>query len=393
MSTLLLSGIPPGTGGVGEILLQEMLSCIGNDQVSFAGLMSRDYLARAEVKSFKNLECFVPPHEFARRDAPGIKGTITTIHDRITRYEPAIKALGKSLLPFIQRVKPQRIWAVLNSTVTIDACEYVARRINTPFFVHVWDDPQHILTQRQLDRYTRSRTLRRFTHLLKTAKRIGVICENMRREYAHHTNADTFIIRHGITDKIDARSDPTSESEFRIGISGSMYAYSAWKALQLALDSLDWRIQNKRVVLVSAGSEINFLSYKPAEARFYGWRSMPEVIDLLTQCDVLYLPQPFELLQTPLAKLSFPTKLSTYVSTGRPVFIHSPTHGSLTDFSAQHSFGLLSGELNPVVLGKWLSTVCSSQETLAEQSRASARIGETVLCRSEFERSTRAFLS
>ncbi len=385
--------MPPGDGGVGEILVAEMLRCVTIMPVSLAGLMTLRHLETLHQDLLAEQRCFVPPCEFARRDAPGLKGTLTTITDRFRRYEPAIKRLSREVINFVRQESPDQIWAILDSTVAIDVASAVRDAVDIPMLVHIWDDPRHIIIQRQLDRLTRARTLKRFNGLLRRADRLGVICEQMAEEYAQKSSAPAIVIRHGLQDHVVPNSEPTSGDEFRIGISGSMYCHSAWKAFQAALDKMNWHIGGKRIVLVVAGHTIEFTAFRPAECRFYGWRSVADVIQLLSNCDVLYLPHPFEPLYEPMARLSFPTKLSTYVATGRPVLLHAPTYSSLTKFSKQHQFGLLTPSLDPSELREQLLEKFTSVPALQELSRATARVGSTILGRSQFVTSTQAFLA
>lgn len=390
--TLLITGMVPGDGNVGEILIKEMLACKGIEKVSLAALVTEDHFARRDSERLLSQQCFVPPAEFARRDAPGLKGTLTTIYDRLKRYEPAIKKLSQDVLRFIEKESPEQIWFILNSTVSIDVAANVSKAIDIPMLAHVWDDPRHIMMQRKLDRFTVARTMKRFNRLLKKADRLGLICEQMADEYAKESDAPAVIIQHGLQDTVEPRDMPSSGSEFRIGLSGSMYCYSAWKALLLALDQMQWRIGSKRIILIVAGSNIHFQAFVPAEARFYGWRPTDEVVEMLGDCDVLYLPHPFEGLQEPLARFSFPTKLSTYVGTGRPIFLHAPTYSSLTDFSNKYEFGLLSNEINPDAIARLLQETFQNADTMAHLSKATADIGSTVLTRSNFQRSVEEFL-
>jgi hypothetical protein len=248
------------------------------------------------------------------------------------------------------------------------------------------------MMQRQLDRLTVKRTMRRFDELLIHAKKLGVICEQMAEEYAKRSSAPAIVIRHGLQDSVTPRSEPTSTDEFRIGLSGSMYCYSAWKAFQQALDRLNWQIGSKRIVLIVAGSEIQFRAFRPAECRFYGWRSLEEVNRLLSDCDLLYVPHPFESYQEPLARFSFPTKLSAYVATGRPILMHAPEYSALTTFCQKHQFGILTHELRVDRLSELLKAMLTNQQELNHLSQQTARIGATVLGRQQFIEGTQAFL-
>ncbi len=391
--TLLLSGIAPGSNGVGEVLLRDMLASLPENSVSFCGLVSKDYFARADFNRLSHATFFEPPQEFLTRTSIGWKGTLSAVLTRLRVYEPAVKRLAKNVLRYIEEHRPRQIWAVMNSTVVVDVVAELCNQFSSSLLVHVWDDRKHIFAQRQLDRLSTRRTERRFQKALSHAAKLAVIGPEMAEEYAHFTDAPAVIIRHGISDDVVPRGHPSHSEEFRIGISGSMYCYSAWKAFLGALDALDWKLHGKKVVLYIAASDIHLYSFKAAECRFMGWRSSREVLEMLENCDLLYLPQPFEPDSQPLARLSFPTKLSSYVATGRPILIHSPSYGSLTPFSKTNQVGFLSNTTRVGELAKQLLEECSIPEKLIAQSIASARVATTLLSHKQFVSSTKEFLS
>jgi hypothetical protein len=390
---MLLAGAGPGDANVAELLIREMLDCLGVASVHFAGLMNSPTGPPLTDSRMLSQRFFPPPGEFGRRSSTGLRGTMQCIADRLQRYEPAIRKLSREVICFVREAKPDRLWAILSSTAAIDTAYLVQKATGVKMLLHVWDDPRHIMTQRQLDRFTFRRTMGRFNYLLAHAEKLGVICEQMADAYAQESRAPAVVVRHGLKDFVRPISEPSSEDEFRIGLSGSMYCYSAWKALQEAFDRLDWRIGSRRIVLVVAGSEIQFRAFRPAECRFYGWRPLEQVAELLSECDLLYVPHPFESYQEPLARLSFPTKLSAYVATGRPILIHAPEYSSLTSFCRQHQFGLLTHELNSEKLTAFLLRHLSSADRLKKLSEETARVGSTVLGRTQFQHSTLDFLT
>jgi hypothetical protein len=279
----------------------------------------------------------------------------------------------------------------VNSSAVIDVCWRLQKQFQTPLCLQIWDDPLHILRQRGLDRWTTRQTLKRFDDLLQKADRVAVISEQMREAYAARTAAQIYIIRHGVNCTPEVYAAQSNQGRFVIGFSGAMYADTAWRAFQGALDLLGWEIDGRKVELIVLGSRVSFQSRKVASARFLGWRTQEQVIEALSACDLLYLPQSFGSLDEPLTRLSFPTKLSTYVATGRPVFLHTPEYGSLTKFSRNQNFGLLCNELNPAVIAKILQGAKESH-VASEQARASRRIAGEVLSSSKFKQSVRAFL-
>jgi len=332
------------------------------------------------------------PSESARRNGRvGRIGTFCSLVDRYFRYRREIDSGIPRVRQFLKEEKPDQIWAILNSTAVIDICFKLRDELDATLLLQVWDDPVHILRERHLDRLTIRNTMTRFNELLSKATRVGVISEEMAESYKLRTRGEIFIIRHGLDRVVKPRFDKPSEIEFRIGFCGAMYAGSAWKAFQQALDALKWELDGRKIVLIALGSQIQFKAGRPCDARYFGWRSVSEVVDKLADCDLLYLPQSFESMHEPLTRLSFPTKLSTYVATGRPVFLHTPVYGSLSRFSSQHCFGLLCNSLGVTDIAESLKLL-ENDEAEAELAHSSARIAREVLSSKIFSRQVNAFL-
>jgi hypothetical protein len=66
----------------------------------------------------------------------------------------------------------------------------------------------------------------------------------------------------------------------------------------------------------------------------------------LSECDVNYMPQPFEPDWSPFSRLSFPTKLTTYLAAGAPLLVHAPGAASLPAFVIRYPFGVWCGSLD-----------------------------------------------
>jgi len=66
-----------------------------------------------------------------------------------------------------------------------------------------------------------------------------------------------------------------------------------------------------------------------------------QVIPLLARCDFVYSMYPFTNRLRLFAKTSLPTKLTSYVQAGRPVFGHGPADSTLADFLADTGTGII----------------------------------------------------
>lgn len=388
--TLLLAGSVPGGRNVGQILLREMLDCLDPSRFAIAGLLSAAE-ARA-TDAMPGVRVFARPDEHAVRRHAGRMGGAMAALARLRDYEPAISRLAEDVQAHARAEGVDRVWAILNMPSIVDVCSRLLDRLQVPLLAHVWDDIDHLSQQRRLDAWTRRRTQRRFGALLARAERTAVIGETMAARYEQRYGARCCIVRHGVADGVAAREAATASDEFSIGFSGGMYCHSAWKAFQAALDRLGWQVAGKRIRLVVMSGHIAFTTRSPAQVDYLGWRSDAEVQQRLSGCDLLYLPQPFEAAQRELAELSFPTKLSAYVATGRPVLVHAPPHASLPVFARTHPLGALCTSLDPAAIAAAIAALAADPARYAEAARDSATIANSVLSRAGFAAQVRAFV-
>ncbi|MCC9601236.1 hypothetical protein LOC67_11825 [Stieleria sp. JC731] len=392
-TTCLFAASVPGSDGVDAILLDEMLRAAGLDSIVLAAVVNERRFSAAKLETFKSAISISPPNEwytdqphspysfpkrFARHRWPYAK--------QVNRCVEKAKALLKS-------EQPEQLWIILNSIAMIDAATEISKLYPGPIVTQVWDDVVHLCNQRKLDRFHRQRTQQRFAALLRRSERLGVICEEAAQAYSMHTDASIEIVRHGLCcEPTLPKLDTARTDEFRIGFAGSVYATDAWNSLQQALDSVEWRIDGRQVVLAVAGSRVNLESNSQANTIFYGWREPIELQRLLSNCDCLYLPQSFASSDANLTRLSFPTKLSSYVSTGRPILVHSPTYGSVHRFCKEHALGTFCATLAPDDLISCLMKLAISRDYYRAQAHASSRIANNVLTHQAFKQSVRRML-
>ncbi len=390
--TLLLAASGPGILGVGGVLIRDTLQTDGLEQVSLAALLPLSGAGTLQRDLLSNVRVFEPPDEFYPDQSASAKGLAGNWLRRCRSYDPAIRRIAKDILAMIRQEQPGQLWIILNSMAVIDVLYLMLPELSIDLLPQVWDDPEHLCRQRRMDRFARARMTGRFRSILSRATRTAVICEAMASHYQNLMPGRYVVVRHGMSSFSSVpRHDASSSTEFRIGLSGSMYSPASWRALQRALDALQWKIDGRQVVLVVTGGKIEFTSQSTAECRFLGWRTPEESLRLMTECDGLYLPQAFEGAQRALTSLSFPTKLSAYAASGRPVFIHTPQHGSLVRFCHDHKAGWLCHSLEPGEIARELKRL-EDPTFRKTQAESICRLGREVLSREKFERGIREFL-
>ena len=386
-----VSSSVPGDRHVGELLLAAVIKQLPELEFHFCAITSN---RGGEVDSAYQwrADYLEPPLELVHRPNAGLFARSADCLRRLWAYERFARRTASKLSEFLlpQHAKP--VWVIADSTAVIDCIYYAFRQKAFPFRLQIWDDVRHLASLKHLDPVSANRVFQRFRYLLTRAVDVAVIGEQMAAEYCSLGAKNCRIIRHGLDVDITVSALRAASESFRIGFCGSAYASDAWASLLKALDRINWTVASRPVELSVVGSEANFSSGHPVNAHFFGRRSMEETTRLMADCDLLYMPQSFQKNHDALTRWSFPTKLSTYVATGRPVFFHTPTWGSLSSFAAQHGFRFLCNTLDPANVVQTLRSIEVSPNTLSVESQNSCRVANTVLSHAEFRQQTRMFL-
>jgi hypothetical protein len=339
--TLLLTATPPNPGGVGGIILADLCAFLPPDRLAVAYVAESELSSQPDPDVAEGIALRTFPVAFQRRP-----------ESRFGRVGRAVAAVGQgwnNLRQLSLQVQAcaewsrergvEQVWAVLDSPLTVAMAEPVAAALGVPLRVTIWDDIHHNNRYFALDRLTAARSVRQFAATLRASRGCAVIGESMREEYQRVYGVDSVVVRHGVAPGgVASRPSAGEGAPLLIGFAGSVTARSAFDLLLATLDRLDWRLDGRPVVLRLLGHRFDLRSSVPRRMECLGWRSVEDSICLLGECDFNYLPQPFEPDWKPFARLSFPSKLTTYLAAGRPLLLHSPPDASLPPFNTVHRF-------------------------------------------------------
>lgn len=385
-----ISSTVPGHRHVGELLLAAMIAELPEQTFQVSGIMGSEWTVEVSSPSYK-VEYFQPPLELIHRPHAGLLSRSTDCLRRLWAYERFARRTASQLSESLLPEDPEPVWVIADSTAVIDCVYYAFRHKAFPFRLQIWDDVRHLASLKHLDPVSANRVFQRFRYLLTRALDVAVIGEQMAAEYCSLGAKNCRIIRYGLDIDVTVPALRSASESFRIGFCGSAYASDAWASLLKALDRVNWTVASRPVEMWVVGSEATFSAGHPINAHFFGRRSMEETTRLMADCDLLYMPQSFQKSHHALTRWSFPTKLSTYVSTGRPVFFHTPTWGSLSPFAVQHGFELICNSLDPSSVVRILKEIEVTPQKLTSECETSCRIANTVLSHSEFRQKTRMF--
>jgi hypothetical protein len=387
-----ISSSVPGNRHVGELLLAAMLKKIPEKRFHFCAIATNPGGLGDHTEQWR-ASYLEPPQELIHRPNVGLATRSIDGLRRLWAYERFARRTASQLSKFLLSEKTEPAWVIADSTAVIDCVYFAFRQRAFPFRLQIWDDVRHLASLKHLDTVSANRAFQRFRYILTRASDVAVIGEQMAAEYLSLGAKNCRIIRHGLEIDSKAPAPRTAAESFRIGFCGSMYAATAWQAIQQALYLKKWKLGGRHVQVSIASPNIQLDAGIPADVRFHGWQTPENTARLMAECDLLYLPQGFDASQRPITELSFPTKLSTYAQTGRAVFVHSPEYGSLTSFCKAHNFGYLCSVLEPNRIAAMLESLASDPAQLARLADGTQRIARDVLSPASFEAQVRQFLT
>jgi hypothetical protein len=369
--TLLLSGTPPGSRLVGEIILRDFAFAYGPENLRCVAVSSPRFRHSPDER-LHSLPVLQLHSELVRAQRKGTSALAALRSHAAYRlgFEREVSALVERIVADAGKV--EQVFAVLDNALMFALAHRVASRLGVPLLTLVWDPPEYLLRQVGFDRWSRKSLLAEFRRSLAASRRVGVVSETMRSDYAAFTEAPILIFRHGLPPGEATPVSRGDDSEWVIGFAGSMYSTCGWRAFLAALDLCDWTIAGRPVRLRLLTNRIELRSRKRAQIDFLGFRSVEEVQTMLANCDLAYLPQPFVSHLRELARYSFPTKLSNYLALGLPVLVHSPSYGALSEFFSEHPVGVHASNTNPEAIVNALENMLGQPALLAE-ARATAR--------------------
>jgi glycosyltransferase involved in cell wall biosynthesis len=155
--------------------------------------------------------------------------------------------------------------------------------------------------------------------------------------------------------------------EFVIGIAGQIYATEEWARLVEALNSVKWVINGREIKIVIMGNRMFYSHIQFNEhVGFMQWGSQAETVKIMSDSDLLYCSYWFSPTFETEARLSFPSKLTTYLAAGRPVFFHGPEYASPARFLKENEAGILCHSLDKSKIINSISKIIHSPRLYAE---------------------------
>lgn len=357
MKILLLSDIPPCENLTAGLVLSALVRFVPKDSICFY-IVSNPSVEIELNPEFANIPIkiktkpnenwnFLPQRRSLRKLSRLATFTIETITEHYlvnSRISDAIE-FGKS-----QGV--DRVWAVLQGQTTIRMAEAVARGLEVPLHTHVWDPFSWWADAHALDRVTRKKVQSIFDKAVRASHFVATASEPMAELYSSKFGINTvpIIASHKLELAKSPQTTLYNDNGLLIGMAGQFYASAEWGCLLNMFDCAGWKIGDKKVKVVVMGPQKPPGIYSNSNVKYLGWKSQQDAAAILSLCDILYCPYPFDSKLKEVSSLSFPSKLVLYLAAGRPIVFHGPEYASPTRYIKERQCGMAVCSLLPTVL-------------------------------------------
>ena len=232
------------------------------------------------------------------------------------------------------------IWSVVQGQTMIKLIRGLAKQMDLPYSVEVWDPPQWWLSENRFDRFTFNSVMKEFGKLIHESQYCLAASDNMAEAYTNLYKGKCIPVIPSLNEDeeiIPIRSE--ADDEFIIGFAGQIYAINEFNTLIEALNLLNWQYKDRKIKVVLYGEYFSIRLSKAANVELRGWRPQKEVLSSLAGMDLLYCPYWFSDDFSIISRLSFPSKLTTYLKTKTPVLVHAPEYASSSQFISDGTNG------------------------------------------------------
>ncbi|GHT01678.1 hypothetical protein AGMMS50276_30200 [Synergistales bacterium] len=251
------------------------------------------------------------------------------------------------------------IWNVVQGQTMIKITRPTAKIAGLPYVIHIWDHPTWWLHDMGFDRFTTRFVLNEFHQAVQHSQCCITASEAMAEDYKQRYNAPKALpVILGFNPGHIMPSGKKNNGDFVIALSGQMYASDELMALIGAISQLRWQYADKDIVLRLYGRYFNLGKFStPVNIEWRGWLSQDELLAELANADLLYCPYIFDTTYADVSRLSFPSKLSTYMKTGTPVLFHGPDYSSPLTLLKRYNAAYMCDTLDIDALSQVISDI------------------------------------
>lgn len=367
MKLLLFTDIPPSTNFTGGIYLANLLSALPVENISCFNLLNPIFSPEIpQAYTGMPMQVFNKPREDRGNSRIGfILSPLYESYNSTIIYPKILDAIAH----FAEKMQPTAMLVSLQGQSMIRLARPAAHRLGIPLYSMIYDPPGWWMRAFKVNRFTARTVLNEFGAVLRESVQVFTASWAMSEFYDRTYGIHSTPLLPSLAQEIarPPADEPVSKNEFSLCMAGQLYAKEEWKALLGALHELNWTLNGKKVKIRLLAPYVELLADgKPANIEFLGWRPQEETIRIFEQTDLLYCPYWLNPEFSMESRLSFPSKLSAYLASGRPVFFHGPEDSSPGKFLKEHDAALMCHTHNTAEIIRLLQGIDSDTARYAQ---------------------------
>ncbi|WP_299448235.1 glycosyltransferase [uncultured Phascolarctobacterium sp.] len=366
MQILLLTDIPPCTNYTAGLVQKQLCEFLFEEGHDVGCVSIVDPSLKPDIPNSikQRLSVFIsynkPSEGYGRKKFGAINSFIFNGYNRNITLPYLSSSISNELNK--SKIKFDLIWSVIQGQTMICLVPNVARNLGLDYVAEVWDPPEWWLDENRFDSYSYRKVMEAFRRLLKNAKCCLAASHNMAKEYKEKYSAVCI----PVIPSLEANSPSIKKSnnnEFHIGYSGQIYSKKEFSSFIDALDSIGWNYNGKRIILNVFTDYIDpdILKQHP-NIKSSGWIPQEELLNRLSCMDLCYCPYRFDKYFEVIARLSFPSKLTSYLKSGVPVLVHAPEYSSISSFIQDGVTGYVCNSTNVDTMVEKLKIIISDSD-------------------------------
>lgn len=335
--TLILTSTVPGSGGVGDIYIKNIISDLDKS------LFVRFSIVKKQSTKFDSIWEGIDSQviQIDKSHYP----IMSTYY--LTKFlKSDMQEIASKLILFIQREHIDKIWVTLSSPEIIMLISDIGKKTGVKIYTTIWDVPEYLLQNLHVDPVLSNIIMDKFEVVLNDSYKVSVIEEGMRDYLNEKIRSKSIIVRNGVDYPFIDTVNKRNNSSIRIVFAGSIYAKKEWNSLVESLKKCDFKINGKLVELVCIGKIPRYGIKKDSRIDFKGFMSNEDVLTILSSCDIGYVPYWFSKNKNIVVKTSFPGKIASYVAASLKILFHGPEISSVRHYIDSCQFGICCHTLN-----------------------------------------------
>jgi glycosyltransferase involved in cell wall biosynthesis len=372
MKYLLITDIPPCENFTAGLVLNNLVKFLPKEDIVLCAIVNPQLCPNIspELNYIKRLVLPKPAERVLGASLPFIGGVISFFFE-ILQSLRVHYFLSRKIACFAKQQKIDALWVVLQGQTMVRLAERLQKLLSCPIYTQVWDPFGWWLRDNKIDKWSQKKLLNQFWRVLSSSESCATASWEMSTLYTRNLGIKNNPVIAGLPLQIsiNAATKIHESHEFIIGMAGQLYAKEEWNALLSTLDEIGWELGGRKVRIRILGGGVQLQSQSPICIEYLGWRNQEESIKALHASDILYLPYWFSSIFKEEAENSFPSKLVTYLASGRPVFCHAPEYSTPAKYIIKNNSGYVCSSLDKHIIYKSLMDVLTNQLRYAQYSK------------------------